>query len=189
MVTSIPYRRPMRFIGASVQAEVDKALIIYLRTGEQTLFAFGDKHFTEVTEAVRYSENIAYEIGIRERPWRITPKLVEDWSNSVTFKSGYRAAIHCDPDELVFQKQPPNTGLFFEAWDTGHGVVCGILAIDTADYVEQVCLQYQGDRRDLADPDVDRIQAVFDGQDVSELVRKSIRSHPNVKIWHPKVAV
>lgn len=178
--------RVIRFIGGATIATVNKLLESHVSAGQLDAHVFADKTLSDDVDLIRASEHISHQQGKPIKPWRVTPRPVDDWFDAATFKIGYRASIHMDPDELVFQQQPTDTTILHHAWDIGYWVTCGIVASDANAFVNLVSEHIEKWPSPFVAPDVARILAIFEGQDVSDLAQKLILSSGKIKFWHPK---
>jgi hypothetical protein len=179
-------RRVIRFFGGATIVTVNKLLASYISAGQFDVHVFADNTFSDDVDLIRASEHASYQGGKKNNPWRVTPRRVDDWSDEATFKKGYKGSIHMDPDELIFQHEPADATVMHHAWDIGHWVTCGVVASDAAAFADLVSEHIAKWPGPFVAADVERILASFEGQDVSELAQKLIRSSETIKFWYPK---
>jgi hypothetical protein len=102
-----------------------------------------------------------------------------------------RAAVHVDPDELIFQM--PLAAVPGDAcrniteflWDVGHWLTVGIVSTDPKEMAKQVTALLQSWDMPFAAPDILRITGTFEGQQVSDTLRRNFASCSDTKLWYP----
>jgi hypothetical protein len=180
--------RSLRFLGGNSVATTNEAIVEYVVAGRRTLYVFTDDSLADAVDLFRDRENLAYKNGLEADPWRVGAIRIPQWSDATMFKDGYRAAIHSDPDELIFQREPVDATIMHHAWEIGHWVTCGVVADDELSFAKLVCELFERWPGLFTASDADRIVASFEGRDVSELVRDLVRSSSKIKFWYPKEA-
>ena len=178
--------RVIRFIGGAASATVNKLLESHVSAGKLDVHVFADKQLSDDVDLIRASDHDAYQQSKTINPWRVNPRRIDDWSDTVTFRMCYSASIHMDPDELVFQQEPIDVTIIHHAWEIGYWVTCGIVASDANAFVKLVSEHIEKWPGPFVAPHVSRILAVFEGQDVSDLAQKLIHSSEKMKFCCPQ---